>query len=50
MLWTMALILLVLWTLGVVSAVTLGGLIHVLLALALAAVAVRLLSRSRPAH
>jgi hypothetical protein len=35
MLWTIAVILLVLWALGLVSAYTLGGYIHVLLIIAL---------------
>ena len=34
MLWTIAVILLVLWLLGLVSAYTLGGFIHVLLVIA----------------
>jgi len=35
MLWTIAVILAVLWLLGLVSSYTLGGFIHVLLALAI---------------
>jgi hypothetical protein len=35
MLWTIAVILLVLWLLGLVSSYTLGGFIHVLLIVAL---------------
>lgn len=35
MLWTVAVVLLVLWVLGLVSSYTLGGFIHVLLAVAL---------------
>jgi len=34
MLWTIALVLIVLWALGLVSAYTMGGFIHVLLVLA----------------
>jgi hypothetical protein len=34
MLWTIAIILLVLWALGLVTSYTLGGVIHVLLAVA----------------
>ena len=34
MLWTIAVVLLVLWLLGLVSSYTLGGLIHVLLVVA----------------
>jgi hypothetical protein len=35
MLWTIAVILMVLWLLGLVSSTTLGGFIHVLLVLAI---------------
>ena len=35
MLWTIAVILLVLWVLGLVSSYTLGGFIHILLVVAL---------------
>ena len=35
MLWTIALILLVLWSVGLVSSYTLGGYIHILLVLAI---------------
>jgi hypothetical protein len=35
MLWTIAVVLLVLWVLGLVSSYTLGGFIHVLLVIAL---------------
>lgn len=35
MLWTIAVVLLVLWVLGLVSSYTLGGFIHVLLVLAI---------------
>lgn len=38
MLWTISVILLVLWLLGVVSANTFGGFIHVLLGMAVAVV------------
>jgi uncharacterized protein DUF5670 len=38
MIWTVAVILLVLWLLGMVSSYTMGGLIHVLLVVALIAV------------
>ena len=34
MLWTIAIILIVLWALGLVSSYTMGGLIHVLLVIA----------------
>jgi Family of unknown function (DUF5670) len=43
MLWTIFVILLVLWVLGIVSANTFGGFIHVLLMLAIGVVLVRVL-------
>ena len=42
MLWTIAVILLVLWALGLVTSYTAGGLIHVLLIVAVVVVIVRL--------
>jgi hypothetical protein len=48
MLWTISVILLVLWLLGVVSANTLGGFIHVLLVLAIAVVLIRVIQGRRP--
>ncbi len=48
MLWTIALILLVLWALGLVSSVTMGGFIHVLLVAAIVLVLVRLIQGRRP--
>lgn len=41
MVWTMAVVLLLLWTFGMISATTMGGLIHVLLAVALVMVMFR---------
>jgi len=43
MLWTIALILLILWALGLVTSFTAGGLVHILLVVALAIVVIRLL-------
>lgn len=43
MLWTIALILLVLWALGLATSTTMGGFVHVLLVIALVVVVVRLL-------
>jgi hypothetical protein len=43
MLWTIAVILLVLWALGLVSSFTMGGFIHLLLVAAIVLVAVRLI-------
>lgn len=47
MLWTIFLILLVLWLIGVVSSYTLGGFIHLLLVLAVVALIFQLLSGRR---
>jgi uncharacterized protein DUF5670 len=47
MLWTLFVVLLVLWFLGVVSSYTLGGFIHVLLVLALIAVVLQLIQGRR---
>lgn len=44
MLWTIFIILLVLWLLGLVSGTTLGGFIHVLLIIAIVVVLIRLIS------
>jgi Family of unknown function (DUF5670) len=47
MLWTIFVILLVLWLLGVVSSYTLGGFIHILLVLAVVVLIFNLLSGRR---
>jgi len=47
MLWTIFVILLVLWLLGMVSSYTLGGLIHILLVLAVIALVIQLISGRR---
>jgi hypothetical protein len=44
MLWTLFVILLVLWLLGVVTSYTLGGFIHILLVLAVVALIFQLIS------
>jgi Family of unknown function (DUF5670) len=49
MLWTIFVILLVLWLLGVVSSYTLGGFIHILLLLALVTLVFNLISGRRTA-
>jgi hypothetical protein len=49
MLWTLFVILLVLWFIGVVSSYTLGGFIHLLLVLALVALVFQLLTGRRSA-
>jgi hypothetical protein len=48
MLWTIFVILLVLWLLGLVSSYTLGGFIHLLLVLAVVVLVINLLSGRRP--
>jgi len=47
MLWTVAVILLVLWALGLVSSFTLGGFIHVLLVVAVVVVLVQIIQGRR---
>jgi hypothetical protein len=47
MLWTIFVILLVLWLLGMVSSYTLGGFIHVLLVIAVVVVIIQLLQGRR---
>jgi len=47
MLWTIALILVVLWLLGMVSSNTMGGFVHLLLLLALVVVVVRVIQGRR---
>lgn len=47
MLWTIFVILLVLWLIGVVSSYTLGGFIHLLLVLAIIALIFQLISGRR---
>jgi hypothetical protein len=48
MLWTIFVILLVLWLLGLVSSYTLGGYIHLLLLIALVVLIFQLVSGRRP--
>ena len=43
MLWTIAVILGVLWLLGMVSSTTMGGFVHILLLLAIAVVVINLI-------
>ena len=47
MLWTVAVILLVLWVLGLVSSYTMGGFIHILLVLAVVMVLVNVIQGRR---
>ena len=47
MLWTIAVILFVLWLLGLVSSYTMGGFIHILLVLAVIVIAITLIQGRR---
>lgn len=49
MLWTIAVILFVMWALGLVTSYTLSGFIHILLVLALVAVVLGIVQGRRPA-
>jgi hypothetical protein len=48
MLWTIFVILLILWLVGVVSSYTLGGFIHLLLVIALVVLLINIISGRRP--
>ena len=48
MLWTIFVILLVLWLLGLVSSYTLGGFIHILLVVAIVVVLIRVIQGRQP--
>jgi hypothetical protein len=48
MLWTIAVILVVLWALGFVTSYTMGGVIHILLVIAIVVVLVRVIQGRRP--
>jgi hypothetical protein len=48
MLWTIFVVLLVLWALGLVSSYTIGGYIHILLVIAIAVVLIRIIQGRRP--
>ena len=48
MLWTIFVILLVLWLLGLVSSYTLGGYIHILLVIAVVVLVINLITGRRP--
>jgi Family of unknown function (DUF5670) len=47
MLWTICVVLVALWLLGIVTSYTMGGLIHVLLVIAIVVVLVRLIQGRR---
>jgi hypothetical protein len=48
MLWTVAVILIVLWLLGLVTSYTMGGFIHILLVIAIVVVLVNIIQGRRP--
>lgn len=47
MLWTFCMVLIVLWLLGIVTSYTMGGLIHILLVIAVISVLVRVIQGRR---
>ena len=47
MLWTIALILIVLWVLGLVSSYTMGGFIHALLVIAVIVIVIQIIQGRR---
>jgi len=49
MLWTIFVVLLILWLLGMAASYTLGGFIHILLLLAIASVLIQIIQGRRPA-
>ena len=48
MLWTITVILLIMWLLGMVTSYTLGGFIHILLVLAIITVIIRVIQGRNP--
>lgn len=48
MIYTAAVVLIILWLLGMVSSYTMGGLIHILLVIAIIVILVRILSGRKP--
>jgi hypothetical protein len=48
MLWTIAVLLLILWLLGMITSYTLGGFIHILLVVAVVAVLIRVIQGRNP--
>lgn len=48
MLWTIFVILLVLWLLGLISGYTIGGFIHILLVIAIVVIVIRLIQGRKP--
>ena len=48
MLWTICVILLILWLLGLISGYTIGGFVHILLVIAIVMVLIRVIQGRRP--
>lgn len=48
MIWTIAIVLVILWALGLVTSYTLGGFIHVLLVIAIITILVKLIRGNKP--
>jgi hypothetical protein len=48
MLWTVFVILLIMWLLGMVTSYTFGGFIHILLILALVAIVIQIITGRQP--
>ena len=49
MLWTIAVVLIILWLLGLVTSYTMGGVIHILLVIAIIMILVNVISGRKPA-
>ena len=48
MLWTIAVVLVILWLLGLVSSYTMGGFIHILLVIAIVVILIRVIVGRKP--
>jgi hypothetical protein len=48
LLWTIAVILVILWLLGMVTSYTLGGFVHILLVLAIIVILIRVIQGRKP--
>ncbi|MCF7920616.1 MAG: lmo0937 family membrane protein [Candidatus Cloacimonetes bacterium] len=48
MLWTIAVVLIVLWLLGLVTSYTLGGFVHILLVIAIITILIRVINGKKP--
>jgi hypothetical protein len=48
MLWTIAVVLVILWLLGLISSYTMGGFIHILLVIAIVVILLRVIGGRKP--